>query len=256
MEHGADCNLASFDGVNPIMHAAMYNNIHALELLLRQDSINVNCLMTDILSPLTVACMHVRAEFVSMLLMSGKCDLMLKAANLQTAWSATISTEIASQRDQFDIVRLLLATGKMDINSFGEGGQRSTAVHDSAWNNKIQQVNLLLAHPDIDTKLKREEGLTALMLAVTFKQRQKANKLPWDEESQISLVIINMLIERKTQHDRPNWVSPLADPCFKRDPSTWCPEEGRGTTPNPNRLGRGTTSFDLSASTGNEIGKG
>ncbi len=42
---------------------------------------------------------------------------MLKAITLQTAWSVTFSTDDSIQRDQSDIARSLLATGKIDINA-------------------------------------------------------------------------------------------------------------------------------------------
>jgi hypothetical protein len=81
----------------------------------------------------------------STLLLLEKCDVMLKASTLQTAWSVIFSIEISNKRDQSDIAQLLIATGRIDINkvdeSAGSGG--GTALHYSAYHNKIHQVKLL-----------------------------------------------------------------------------------------------------------------
>jgi ankyrin repeat protein len=223
LEHGADCNLAGTDGTNPIMNATRSNDIHALESLLQQESINVNYLLGGNVSPLIYACVYGQAEIVAMLLRSEKCDVTLKASTLQTAWSATFSTAISSQRDQSDIARLLLATGKIDINASDDStAAEDTALHYSALYNKIEQVTLLLAHQDIDTERTRKNNRsTALVLAMS------KHVGPWDKNRQIRLAIINKLVMRKRKCDYPDWVNPLKDPWYDRDPSTWQPDEGR-----------------------------
>lgn len=139
LAHGADCTLAGTDGMNPIMNATRFNNIDTLELLLQQETININYLLRGNLSPLMWACVHGQAKIVAMLVQSGKCDVMLKASTLQTAWSVTFSTDISNQRDQSYIARLLLATGKIDINAGDEStAEGDTALHYSALHNKFE----------------------------------------------------------------------------------------------------------------------
>jgi ankyrin repeat protein len=223
LEHGADCNLAGTDGMNPFMNATKFNNIHTLESLLQQESINVNYQVGGNLSSLIYACLHGQAEIVARLLRSEKCDVMLKASTLQTAWSVKFSTNISSQRDQSDIARLLLATGKIDINASDDSTtEGDTALHYSALYNKIEQVTLLLAHQDIDTeRIRKDTESTALVLAMV------KHVGPWDKNKQIRLAIINKLMVRKGKIDNPDWVNPLTDPWYDRDPSTWQPDEGR-----------------------------
>jgi ankyrin repeat protein len=63
LENGADCNLAGSDGMNPIMNTARIDKIHLLELLLRQESININYLACENLSPLMMSCMYGQHSF-------------------------------------------------------------------------------------------------------------------------------------------------------------------------------------------------
>lgn len=83
-------------------------------------------------------------------------------------------------------------------------------------------MTLLLAHPDIDTeRTQKDNRVTALVLAMA------KHVGPWDKNNQIRLAIINKLMMRKHKGDNPDWVNPLTDPWYDRDPSTWYPLEGK-----------------------------
>ncbi|PHH74640.1 hypothetical protein CDD80_2945 [Ophiocordyceps camponoti-rufipedis] len=184
---GVDVNLRDAKGVTPLLEALSGYQIAMAELLLAAEDIDPDIPDKNQITPLLMAVQSRETSFKSFLFRLKQTEPDSQNAtgdrwyfgslvNRPGPVSVFKKTKIFLElQDREKLVELLLATGKVDVNSQDKSG--STPLAAAAKKDYSGIVQLLLAQNRIQSNLQDETGMTPLMWAASEGSRESLKLL-------------------------------------------------------------------------------
>lgn len=144
LEHdGIDVNKSlAATGATPLFYACKKGFVEIVELLLRHSTINVNQPKHGGITPLHTACSRSHAEVVKLLL--GRADLKVDKARTDN-FVTPLYTACSKEKGLVEIVRLLLADGRANVNKPGTRSG-SSPLHGAVMSKSIAVAQVLVVH--------------------------------------------------------------------------------------------------------------
>ncbi|PQE16056.1 heterokaryon incompatibility -domain-containing protein [Rutstroemia sp. NJR-2017a WRK4] len=155
--NGHDVDRKDDSGYAPLHYAAENGHDHVVEMLLKLRGINVNLREGSTgMTSFQLAVLKGHEKVAARILATSKFELKERDCE-------SLLLIATSHSDAAGLVKLLLDTGKMDINACTDSGE--TALHSAARNNDLATVELLLGTSQIEVSEPNEIGDTPLHLA-------------------------------------------------------------------------------------------
>ena len=148
------------EGRTALHNAALFNNVDAMQLLLANHQIEVNCQDNTGLTALHYAAVRNNVEAMQLLLANHQIES--NCQNNEGGWTAL---HCAALKNNVEAMHLLLANQQVDVNYQDNEGW--TALHYAADKKNVEAMQLLLANEQVDVNLKDKEGNTALLYCDT-----------------------------------------------------------------------------------------
>ncbi|KKK19915.1 hypothetical protein AOCH_002521 [Aspergillus ochraceoroseus] len=162
VDHGSNLDYFDLSNCTAMHHAARQGNEAFLDLLLSLGA-SPDVFSGGCSTPLICAVEGDHLGIVKKLLTRDDVDL-----NQKTPYYQFASLTIAAQYGKVEIVKCLLASGRVDVNS--QTLQKQTALWQACREGRTEVVKLLFADPAINPNIPDGAGETPLLSAIRWKQ--------------------------------------------------------------------------------------
>jgi ankyrin repeat protein len=162
-----DINAQNAIGLTALISACIEGYVEVARVLIDHHAdINLPC--SQGISPLIASCMSKSVESVKLLLQQPNCDVLASSLHQITAWTANFKFSEDKTVPKIEIAKLLLATGKIDVNERTPIDE--TALLVASQDSDLDFINYLIDidNIDIDLGAENDKGVTCTPIVVAM----------------------------------------------------------------------------------------